>query len=108
MPGATNDGGEDSPGGVVSGEPSLAHPGPVVNDQRGNILVTHPGRLVVWCVVRLARAESKLELAEGRDPGPEQSQRSVRMFSSAPACPQYCAKSALLAQLKNRCPNRYE
>ena len=42
MPGTADNGGEDGPGGVVSGEPGLAHPGPVVDDQRGNILVTHP------------------------------------------------------------------
>ena len=41
MPGASNDGGEDSPGGVVTGEPGLAHTGPVVHDQSGNLVVTH-------------------------------------------------------------------
>ena len=39
--GASNDGGEDSPGGVIAGKSSLAHAGAVVNDKGGNILVTH-------------------------------------------------------------------
>merc|ERR1712127_1149156 len=30
--GTANDGGEDSPGGVVSGEPGLAHAGAIVTD----------------------------------------------------------------------------
>ena len=41
MPGASNDGGEDSPGGVVTGEAGLAHAGAIVTDQSGNVLVTH-------------------------------------------------------------------
>ncbi len=41
MPGASNNGGEDSPGGVVDGEPGLAHPGAIVHNQRGNLVVTH-------------------------------------------------------------------
>ena len=43
MAGAADDGGEDGPGGVVSGEPGLAHAGAVVNDQSSNVVVTHPG-----------------------------------------------------------------
>ena len=39
--GASNDGGEDSPGGVITGEAGLAHAGAVVDDKSGNILVTH-------------------------------------------------------------------
>ena len=39
--GTSNDGGEDGPGGVVSGEASLAHAGAIVTDQSGNVLVTH-------------------------------------------------------------------
>merc|ERR1719293_158532 len=41
VPGTSNDGGEDGPGGVVSGEAGLAHAGPVVHDQSGNLIVTH-------------------------------------------------------------------
>ena len=41
MPGASNNGREDSPGSVITGEPGLAHAGAVVNDKSGNILVTH-------------------------------------------------------------------
>ena len=41
MPGASNDGGEDGPGGVVSGEAGLAHAGAIVADKRSNVLVTH-------------------------------------------------------------------
>ena len=43
MAGTSNDGGEDSPGGVITGETGLAHAGAVVNDKSGNILVTHLG-----------------------------------------------------------------
>ena len=44
MPGASNDGGEHSPGGVVTGEAGLAHAGAIVDDKSGNVLVTHLGR----------------------------------------------------------------
>ena len=44
MPGTTDDGREDGPGGVVAGEPGLTHAGPVVHDQGGNILVTHSNK----------------------------------------------------------------
>ena len=44
MPGASNDGGEDSPGGVISGKASFAHAGAIVNDKSSNVLVTHLGR----------------------------------------------------------------
>merc|ERR1711911_40740 len=39
--GTANDGGEDSSGGVVSGEASLAHAGAIVNDKGSNVFVTH-------------------------------------------------------------------
>ena len=38
---ATDNGGEDGPGGVVTGETGFAHAGPVVNDQCGYFVVTH-------------------------------------------------------------------
>merc|ERR1719337_629648 len=41
VPWATNDGGEDGPGGVITGETGLAHAGAIVNDQSGCVLVTH-------------------------------------------------------------------
>merc|ERR1719173_379724 len=41
VPGAPHNGGEDSPRGVVSGEPGLAHAGAIVNHQSSNVLVTH-------------------------------------------------------------------
>ena len=43
MTGATNNGGEDSPGGVITGEAGLAHAGAIVDDKSGNVLVTHGG-----------------------------------------------------------------
>ena len=48
MPGASNNGGEDSPGGVITGEAGLAHAGAIVDNQSGNILVTHLGRGLNW------------------------------------------------------------
>merc|ERR1719394_187621 len=39
--GTSNDGGEDGPGGVVSGEAGLAHAGAIVNNQSSNVFVTH-------------------------------------------------------------------
>merc|ERR1712213_276980 len=42
---ASNDGWEDSPGGVITGETSLAHAGAIVNNQSGGIFVTHVGFL---------------------------------------------------------------
>merc|ERR1711936_225261 len=38
---ASNNGWEDSPGGVISGETSLAHSRSIVNDKSGSIFVTH-------------------------------------------------------------------
>lgn len=38
MPGATNDGGEDSTRGVVSGESGFAHTGSVVNNEGGDFV----------------------------------------------------------------------
>jgi hypothetical protein len=38
---ATNNGREDSPGSVISGKASFAHPRTIVNDKSSNILVTH-------------------------------------------------------------------
>merc|ERR1712229_41537 len=43
MSGASNDGWEDSPWGVITGETSLAHAGAIVNNQRSGIFVTHVG-----------------------------------------------------------------
>merc|ERR1711881_13701 len=39
--GTSHDGGEDSAGSVVSGEAGLDHSGAIVNDQSGNVFVTH-------------------------------------------------------------------
>merc|ERR1712193_535147 len=39
--GAANNGGEDSPGGIISSKASLAHARAIVNNQGSNVLVTH-------------------------------------------------------------------
>ena len=44
MTGTANDGGEDSPGGVITGETGFAHAGAIVNDKSSSIFVTH----LVW------------------------------------------------------------
>ena len=54
--GTSNNGGEHSPGGVVSGEAGLAHAGAIVNDQSGDLIVTHDG---VVCV-RVVGGEQRL------------------------------------------------
>merc|ERR1711892_1481576 len=41
VPGSPNNRGEDSPGGVISSEASLAHAGAIVTNQGGYVLVTH-------------------------------------------------------------------
>merc|ERR1719323_1957837 len=41
VPWATNDGWEDSPGSIITGESSLAHAGAIVNDKSSNVFVTH-------------------------------------------------------------------
>merc|ERR1712026_299527 len=41
VPWATDDGGEDSPGGIITGETGLAHAGAIVNEQSGCVFVTH-------------------------------------------------------------------
>merc|ERR1712117_670006 len=40
---ASNNGWEESPGGVITSESSLAHAGAIVNNQSGGIFVTHVG-----------------------------------------------------------------
>jgi len=52
--GATNNGGEDGPGGVITGETGLAHAGAIVNDKSGNVFVTHDVwmELTVWIETR--------------------------------------------------------
>ena len=49
MTGTANNGWEDSPGGIVSGKPGLAHAGPVVHDQSRNFIVTH--FVAVFCLL---------------------------------------------------------
>merc|ERR1712036_172054 len=44
--GAAHDGGEDGAGSVVTGKAGLAHAGAIVNNQSGNVLVTHVGGLL--------------------------------------------------------------
>merc|ERR1712186_252578 len=39
--GTSNNGWEDSPGGIISGETGFAHAGAIVNDKSGGIFVTH-------------------------------------------------------------------
>merc|ERR1719230_2144761 len=41
--GTAHDGREDTSGGVISGEPGLAHSGPIVHDKSLNFFVTHLG-----------------------------------------------------------------
>jgi hypothetical protein len=41
MPGSADDGREHGSGGVISGEPGFAHAGAIVDNQRGNFVVTH-------------------------------------------------------------------
>ncbi len=43
MTGASNDGREDGAWGVIAGETGLAHARAVINDQCGNLVVTHVG-----------------------------------------------------------------
>ena len=38
---ASNNGGEDSPGSVITGETSLAHAGSIVNDKSSSVFVAH-------------------------------------------------------------------
>jgi hypothetical protein len=41
MPWASNNGGEDSPGGVITGKTGLTHARAIVDNQSGGVLVTH-------------------------------------------------------------------
>ena len=41
MAGASNNGGEDSSGSVITGETSLAHAGAIVDNEGSNVFVTH-------------------------------------------------------------------
>ena len=55
---ATDNGGEDSSGSVISSKASLAHAGAIVNHQSGNVLVTHPVAVVLSKVVLLSLCSS--------------------------------------------------
>merc|ERR1719180_762935 len=46
---ASNNGGEDGPGGIVSGKTGLAHTGAIVYDQSGDLIVTHDGAVCAGC-----------------------------------------------------------
>ena len=41
MAGTADNGGEDSPGGVITGETGFAHAGAIVNNQSGNVFISH-------------------------------------------------------------------
>ena len=43
MAGATDDGGEDGSGRVVTGKSGLAHPGAIVDHEGSDVVVTHLG-----------------------------------------------------------------
>ena len=47
MAGTANNGGEDSPGGVITSKTSLAHARAIVNDKSSNVFVTHVGLLKI-------------------------------------------------------------
>ena len=72
MPGASNNGGEDGPGGVITGEAGLAHAGAIVDDKSGNVLVTHLGRSLKFGVRRSREMSRKdrSELMSCRDTRP--------------------------------------
>ena len=55
MPGASNNGGEDGPGGVITGETGLAHSGAIVNDKSGNVFVTHCEGFWIWTEEEMIR-----------------------------------------------------
>jgi len=55
--GSTDDGGEDSAGGVVSGEAGFAHAGAIVNNKSSNLVVTH---FVGWVLnLKVSQVEEK-------------------------------------------------
>merc|ERR1719464_745066 len=56
MSGTSNNAGEDSSGSIISGETGFAHTGAIVNNQSGNLVVTHfDGFVAVFCSLKLAR-----------------------------------------------------
>ena len=56
-----DNGGEDGPWGVVSGEAGLAHAGAIVADKSSNVFVTH----IEFCgETKIKSAESKSEMTK--------------------------------------------
>ena len=53
MAGTADNGGEDSPGGVITGETSLAHAGTIVNNKGSNFVVTHLETCVLYYRIRM-------------------------------------------------------
>ena len=48
MSGSPDDGGEHSPGGIVAGEPGLAHSGPIVHHKSSYVVVRHFPAVVIF------------------------------------------------------------
>ena len=61
MTGTANDGGEDSPGGVITGKASFAHARAIVNDKSGNVLVTHIGRSLDSVYVEVKKKSQRMD-----------------------------------------------
>ena len=74
--GTSNNGWEDSPGGVITSKSSFAHAGAIVNNQSGGIFVTHVGfslkiclnldRTKDWCQVCCALGHFTLYMTKFR------------------------------------------
>ena len=64
MTGASNDGWEDGSWGIVSGEPSFAHTGTIVDNQSGNVFVAH-----VCCLELFPKIKNEMnaDCAYGRE-----------------------------------------
>ena len=50
MPGASNNGWEDSPWSIITSKTSLAHTRPIVNDKSSNVLVSHRKICVIFAI----------------------------------------------------------
>jgi len=59
MSGASDDGGEDSSGSIISSETGFAHTGSIVYDKSGNILVTH---IDSWFRLEITQKKFKYDL----------------------------------------------
>ena len=75
--GTAHDGGEDGPGGIVTGKAGLAHARAIVHDQSGNLVVTHVDGVCSGCLATRRKNYTGTVLATGQGELREETERAA-------------------------------